>query len=169
MSEKQNDVIEVLTRDHRRLEALLSELTSTSEPQERRRLADELTVEVLRHSVIEERHLYPEVRRRVPGGTEIADKVIIDQTEVDKHLHRLATADLSGADFEPLVTSLMEDLDAHIRDEENYLFPSLTDHFESDDLVRLGERIESAKREAPGEGLTDRVRDHLGRDGPGRD
>jgi hemerythrin superfamily protein len=164
MTRKQNDVIEVLTRDHRRLEGLLSELTSTSEPQERRRLADELTVEVLRHSVIEERHLYPEVRRQIPGGDVLADKVLTDHAKIDKHLHRLATADLSGAEFEPLVTCLMEDLDAHIREEEHYLFPTLTDHFESEDLVRLGERIESAKREAPGEGLADRVRDHLGRD-----
>ncbi|MBC6457262.1 hemerythrin domain-containing protein [Actinomadura sp. HBU206391] len=163
MVEQRNDVIGVLTRDHRRFEELLSELRSTDEPQERRRLADELTIEVLRHSVVEERHLYPAVRRQVPGGDVIADKELTDHTEIDKLLHRLATADPSGVDFEPVVASLIDDINAHIRDEEHYLFPSLSDHFESDDLVRLGEQIESARREAPGAGLTDRVRDYLGR------
>jgi hemerythrin superfamily protein len=164
MVEQRNDVIGVLTRDHRRLENLLSELSSTAEPHERRRLADELTIELLRHTVVEERHLYPAVRRQLPGGDVIADKELTDHTEIDKLLQRLATTDPSGADFEPVLASLINDMSAHIHDEEHYLFPSLTDHFESEDLVRLGEQVESAKREAPGVGLAERVRDYLGRE-----
>jgi hemerythrin superfamily protein len=164
MVEQRNDVIGVLTRDHRRFEELLSELSSTAEPQERRRLADELTIQLLRHTAAEERHLYPAVRRQVPGGDVIADKELTDHTEIDKLLQRLATTDPSGADFEPVVASLNDDMSEHIRDEEDYLFPSLADHFESEDLIQLGEQVESAKREAPGVGLADRVRDYLRRE-----
>ena len=62
------DVTEILTADHREMIELLDQIEATTDPAERRALADAVTAEVMRHSVAEEMftsrgHLYPSVDR----------------------------------------------------------------------------------------------------------
>src|SRR3954453_23622214 len=60
MAEQQRDVIEVLEHDHREVEEMFAELESlrgaaSDEAKERRKdLADQVTIELVRHSVAEE-------------------------------------------------------------------------------------------------------------------
>jgi hypothetical protein len=60
MADKERDVIEVLEHDHREVEQMFAELESlrgapTDEAKERRKaVAEELTIELVRHSVAEE-------------------------------------------------------------------------------------------------------------------
>jgi len=70
MTEQQRDVIEVLEHDHREVEEMFSELeslrgASTDDDRTRRKeLAEQVTIELVRHSVAEEVLVYPEVERR---------------------------------------------------------------------------------------------------------
>ena len=71
MAEQQRDVIEVLEHDHREVEEMFSELetlrgASADDAMSRRKaLADQVTIELVRHSVAEEILVYPQVEDKV--------------------------------------------------------------------------------------------------------
>lgn len=114
-----------------------------------RRLADRLTMELIRHSVAEEEHLYPAVRRYVDGGDDLADKEIADHGEVERMLKELEDCQPGDGPFDTQILRLKNSVTAHVSDEENRLFPMLADVCSADTLEELGEKVRSAKQHAP--------------------
>ena len=186
MADHREDVIEILTRDHREVESMFDEFTGATEPAERRRIADDITIELVRHAIAEEMHLYPAVRRHVPDGDEIADKELSDHAGIERALKDLEEADAEDAEFDASMRRLIEEVTGHVEDEENRLFPQLAKYSAPEDLLELGDKVKSAKAMAPtrphpaapdrpplnkllapGAGLVDRVRDHLSGRGSG--
>jgi hemerythrin-like domain-containing protein len=182
MSSERRDVIEVLTHDHREVEELFAKLEGASpgDGQTRRDLMDDVTIELMRHSVAEEMYLYPAARKYLPDGDEIADKEIAEHATAEKTLKALEKADAAGAEFSTLLVELVSDVRMHIREEEQELFPALADKASLEELYELGDKVQAAKRRAPtrphpsapdrpplnkllapGAGFVDRLRDHL--------
>ena len=62
------DVIDELISDHQEALKLLDQITSITDPDQRRDLADTVISEVVRHSVSEEMYVYPAMREYVPDG-----------------------------------------------------------------------------------------------------
>lgn len=175
------NVIEELTADHREVEAMFdgfNQLPVGSE--QRREIADEFTIELVRHSVAEEMHLYPAVRRHVAGGDALADKELADHAAVEKHLKKLEGLGADHVEFDGLVTTIISEVTDHVRDEEDRLFPMLAEACSPEQLNDLGDKIRQAKKEAPtrphpsapstpplntllarGMGLVDRARDYV--------
>ncbi|MEV6793203.1 hemerythrin domain-containing protein [Streptomyces sp. NPDC051320] len=175
------NVIAELTTDHREVDELFAKIESqpVGDPQ-RRKLVDELTVELVRHSVAEEQYLYPAVREHVEGGDALADKELQDHAGVEEMLKDLEGRNADDSQFDHLVTKLKLEVTEHVRDEENRLFPLLAAACTPDALEDLGEKIRKAKKTAPtrphpsapdtppgnkilgpGTGLVDRARDLL--------
>ncbi|GGU38142.1 hemerythrin domain-containing protein [Streptomyces lavendofoliae] len=175
------NVIQELTTDHREVDALFTKLASLpADDEQRRELADELTMELIRHAVAEEMYLYPAVRRYVDGGDDLADKEIEDHSEVERMLKDLEGCRPGEAQFDALINRLQSTVTAHVADEENRLFPLLAESCSPQALDELGEKIRSAKKTAPtrphpaapdtppankllapGTGMVDRLRDML--------
>ena len=92
MAEEQRDVIEILEHDHREVEQMFAELESlrgaaTEEAKSRRKaLADQVTIELVRHSVAEEVLVYPQVEDKV--SAEEADHAREEHAEAEETLHR---------------------------------------------------------------------------------
>ncbi len=64
------DVIHELTTDHREVEEIFAQIEALPTGDKRRKdLADQATIELVRHSIAEEMHLYPAVRRHLPTAT----------------------------------------------------------------------------------------------------
>uniref|UniRef100_A0AAU2VDF5 Hemerythrin domain-containing protein n=1 Tax=Streptomyces sp. NBC_00003 TaxID=2903608 RepID=A0AAU2VDF5_9ACTN len=175
------DVISELTTDHREVDDLFLEIEkATPGSDERKRLADQLTIELVRHSVAEEQHLYPAVRKYVPGGDALADKEIADHGRVEEVLKSLEGLDADDPQFNHVIVKLRTEVEAHVRDEENNLFVRLRAVCPPGDLEELGDKIRTAKKLAPtrphpstpssppgnkllapGIGLVDRARDFV--------
>ncbi|TMV00148.1 hemerythrin domain-containing protein [Streptomyces sp. DASNCL29] len=175
------DVIEELTTDHREVDALLEELQAAAPgSSERKRLLDQVTIELVRHSVAEEEHLYPAVRRHLAGGDALADEEIADHSRVEKLLKELEGRGADAVDFDELVTKLKAEVTSHVQDEEQNLFVQLRHACDKDELSELGEKVRRAKKTAPtrphpsapdtppgnkllapGAGLVDRARDFV--------
>lgn len=178
MTGHEGNIIAELTADHREVEELFDTFRAL-DPEDhsrRRRVVDEFTTELVRHSVAEEQHLYPAVREHVPGGGPMADKELADHEEVERLLRQLEVADEADPRFDEMAAELVEQVSAHVKDEEENLFPALLAACPQDQLFELGDRIREAKRSAPtrphpsapdtrlataGAGLVDRVRDLL--------
>lgn len=175
------DVINELTADHREIDSLFTKIQAlpTGDPQ-RRKLADTLTMELVRHAVAEEEHLYPAVRRYVDDGDDIADKEISEHSEVERMLKELEDLQPDDGRFDTLMAELKRSVTAHMTGEESELFPVLAESCSGERLQQLGEFIRRAKETAPtrphpaapdtpplnkllapGLGMVDRVRDAL--------
>ncbi|MEU6011686.1 hemerythrin domain-containing protein [Streptomyces sp. NPDC047453] len=175
------NVIEELMADHREVEEIFGRIPSTAgQGQELRNLVDEVTIELVRHSVAEEQYLYPTVREHVEGGDRIADKELADHGRVEELLKQLERVNADDPQMSALLQQLMDEVAVHVEDEESNLFPLLRQACSSEMLVDLGEKVRRAKAMAPtrphpaapdtppvnkllapGVGLVDRARDFV--------
>ncbi|MEV4437098.1 hemerythrin domain-containing protein [Streptomyces sp. NPDC049555] len=173
------NVIEELTTDHREVESLFQRIQSLpAEDPQRRSLADQLTIELVRHSVAEEEYLYPAVRAHVDDGAALAEKEISDHARVERLLKDLESARPGEHAFEATLEQLREEVLQHVADEESRLFTLLQQACSAEQLDKLGDKIRRAKKTAPtrphpsapdrppankllapGAGLVDRARD----------
>ncbi|MFE2323819.1 hemerythrin domain-containing protein [Streptomyces sp. NPDC059385] len=175
------NVIEELMADHREVEEMFARIQAMAgQGQELRDLVDGVTIELVRHSVAEEQYLYPAVREHIEGGDRLADKEIQDHGRVEKILKKLEKMDTGDAQMSPVLQELMDEVAAHVQDEESNLFPMLRRTCSAEKLDELGDKVRRAKAMAPtrphpsapstppankllapGVGLVDRARDFV--------
>src|SRR5919107_3646898 len=104
MTDQQRDVIEVLEHDHREVEAMFAELeslrgASTEEEKSRRKtLTEQVTIELVRHSVAEEVIVYPNVEDKV--GEDEVEHAREEHAEAEETLKRLEKPDADDPGFE---------------------------------------------------------------------
>jgi DNA-binding NarL/FixJ family response regulator len=159
------NVISVLTRDHRRIVDLLVRLPMTHGTP-RRRLADELTSEIIRHAVADDRYLYPALSAVVPASAVDAARETGTHTRIEGLLADLAQAPPDSLTFDELVTKLVSEVDRETLHEEVDVFPWLARYGDPQMLIHLGEQIQAFKDTAvvektPAGGLAIRCSDRM--------
>jgi hemerythrin superfamily protein len=153
MADEQRDVIEVLEHDHREVEEMFAELeslrgASTDEAKKRRKdVADQVTIELVRHSVAEEVLVYPQVEKKV--STEEAERARKEHAEAEETLHRLEKLEADDPGFDDELATLMHEIREHIAEEEGQMFAHMRQVIDEDDLRQLGSRVEAFKKVAP--------------------
>src|SRR3954463_4079339 len=153
MSDQQRDVIEVLEHDHREVEQMFSELeslrgASTEEDKERRKtLTEQVTIELVRHSVAEEVLVYPQVEDKV--GAEEVEHAREEHAEAEETLQRLEKLDADDPAFDDELATLMGEIRHHIEDEEGEMFAHMRKAMDADELRKLGSSVEAFKKVAP--------------------
>jgi hypothetical protein len=174
------DVIDELITDHQEALQLLDRIASISDVDERRNLADIVISEIVRHSVSEEMYVYPAMREHLPDGEQVVEHDTQEHKELEEIMKALEGVAASDPQFDALVRQLTDKLRHHAQDEETEQFPRLRESVPRDELVRLREKVETAKKVAPtrphpdaphselfhkivgpGVGLVDRLRDKL--------
>jgi hemerythrin superfamily protein len=175
------NMIDELTGDHREVEEIFGRIQETIVgSQQLRDLVDEVTIELVRHSVAEEQYLYPAVREHIQDGDRLADKELADHSRVEQILKQLERMNTDDAQLSLLLQQLMDEVAAHVQDEENNLFPLLRQACTPEQLDDLGNKVRRAKAMAPtrphpsaptsptaskllapGVGLVDRARDFV--------
>jgi hypothetical protein len=153
MADEQKDVIEILEQDHREVEEMFAELeslrgASTEEEQERRKaVTEQVTIELVRHSVAEEVLVYPRVEDKV--SAEEAEHAREEHAEAEETLHRLEKLDADDPAFDDELATLMAEIRHHIADEEGEMFAHMRQVIDADELRVLGARVEAFKKVAP--------------------
>lgn len=140
-------IVSLLLEDHRIIERRLADLASSSLGA-RAELFWKLTDELIRHEVAEDVALYPFVRE-LPGGDQLADARIWEQSEAEAKLARMEGLDIAGSEFIAEFTNLKAAVQEHAHNEENEVFPLISRELRSEDQVRLAEQYRAAKRSAP--------------------
>src|SRR5436190_7089316 len=150
MSElSEQDVVDVLTADHREVETLIADIQGASTGGDRRDLADVLIAELVRHSVAEEMHVYPAMKKHLPDGEEAVAHDVEEHKELEKVMKELEAADPDGPGFLALVNELSDILRDHVQDEEKEQFPKLRAAVSRQELVDIAGKVETAKKAAP--------------------
>ena len=174
------DVIDELISDHQEALKLLDQIPSITDHDQRRDLADTVISEVVRHSVSEEMYVYPAMREYVPDGEQAVQHDNQEHQQLEEIMKQLEGVPASEPRFDALVGELTEKLRQHAQDEETEQFPQLRTYAPGEELVKLREKVDRAKKLAPtrphpgaphnelfhklvgpGVGLVDRLRDRL--------
>src|SRR3954470_8424424 len=129
------DVVDVLTTDHHEVLDLLQQIKVTTDPVERRDLADTVISELVRHSVAEEMFVYPAMRKHLPDGDEAVEHDTEEHKELEQTMKKLEAVDADDPEFSRLLDQLETILRDHVQDEEDEQFPQLRAHIPREDLV----------------------------------
>ena len=153
MADEQRDVIEVLEHDHREVEEMFTELESlrgaaTEEAKARRKaVAEQVTIELVRHSVAEEVLVYPRVDNKV--SSEEAERARKEHAEAEETLQRMEKLDADDPAFDDVLATLMREIREHIAEEEGQMFTHMRAVLDAEELRRLGASVEAFKKVAP--------------------
>lgn len=179
-SQSSDDVIDILTSDHRDVTALIGEIWSVADPMIRRDLTDTAISELVRHAVAEEMYVYPAMRKHLPDGEKAIEHDIEEHKQLERTMKQLEAVDVSSPEFDGALRQLETLLADHVRDEEAEQFPELRRRVPPEELTELADKVRTAKKLAPtrphpgapnselfhklvgpGVGMVDRLRDKL--------
>ncbi len=177
----EQDVLDLLTQEHREVEDLLDQLSMPGTREfDPRDIADVVIASLVRHSVAEEMYVYPAMREYLDDGEELVEHDIVEHQQLEESLKELEGLEPEDKRFVEVVDQLRAILADHVQDEEEEQFPRLRERIPADELVELRAKVELAEKLAPtrphpsaphselfhkvvgpGVGMVDRLRDAL--------
>jgi len=143
------DAVEFLIGEHRALEALFARfegLRGSNDGTAKEALVADVATELRVHAEIEEAVLYPAIRQALAEGDELANESLHEHGEVKDGLAEIEGMSADDAHFEARVTTLINDVRHHVKEEEGDILPKLRLSLGERTLQALGEELMTAKR-----------------------
>lgn len=144
-STKDTDAIALLKADHRAVEELFSRFEKTRSEAQKRKLAEQICMELAIHTTIEEEIFYPESQAEV-------EEDIINEAYVEHDGAKMLMAEIMAGSpddrfFDAKVMVLSEEVKHHVKEEEKRdgLFAQAKKA--GLDMKELGERLAARKKE----------------------
>jgi hypothetical protein len=141
---------DLLKQQHKNVMDLFKEVLEAEDPESRRQLCDQISLELQVHSKIEEEIFYPAVQALGDKGDEMVLEALEEHHVVDLVLGELPTVDPEDERFEAKMTVLHELVEHHKKEEEKEMF-KLAQKLGKEELDELGERMETRTEELKGE------------------
>lgn len=139
------NAIELLKKDHAVVADLFKNVEATKES-EHPAIFVKIKAELDVHAHIEEVIFYPKLKAE--GKKELVDIVlegIEEHHQVKMFLREISSLADESEKFEPKLTVLIEDVEHHVKEEEEEMFPMVEDQFDADVLDELGAAMEAEK------------------------
>jgi len=137
------DAFNLLKADHRKVEELFEELESAS-GQAKMRVFQQIKTELELHTHIEETIFYPALEK--PKQThDLTLEAYEEHNVVKKLLQELGRARTANEEWEAKAKVLQENVEHHVEEQENELFPKASSALGADEIETLGEQMEAEK------------------------
>ncbi len=148
------NALTLLKRDHTEIKAMLSDLEDTTERAEKTRTEGlaKMKHELGIHEAIEEEIFYPALKEH-PKTKDIALEGYEEHHVVDTIMGELEDVEPSDEVWMAKFSVLKENLEHHISEEEDEMFPKVEQVFEDEELQELGERMQERKEELQAEAV----------------
>ncbi len=140
------DLWQFIANEHTDIEELFRETfgaPDTGEP-DRSRMFEQLKLALDRHSRMEEAVFYPALQQYDETRHLIADALDAHH-EVREGLKELSQSDENGEDWIERLRELHEEVEAHMREEENEIFRAAQRVVDADEAEELRRRMEEMK------------------------
>jgi iron-sulfur cluster repair protein YtfE (RIC family) len=144
------DAIALLKEDHEKVAELFDEFEEVEESEgdkdEKVRLFEQIKEELETHTRIEETIFYPACEK----FEELKDMVkesLQEHKKVKMLLSELSSMNDNSEVFGTKVKELQDNVEHHVEEEEDDLFPKVLDEMSQDQIDLLGARMEAAKKE----------------------
>jgi iron-sulfur cluster repair protein YtfE (RIC family) len=147
------DILEHLEQEHRKVEKMIAELESTRTIEQREPILADLGDSLSKHMDVEEERIYPIIDERI-GASKAREAQKEHDTARDDVAQLVEQADSDG--FAAALAQFKADINHHVSEEENELFPQLREKA-ADDIAALGdpEQLEDeVEEDLADEGIT---------------
>lgn len=140
------DVITLLKSDHKTVKALLDQMEKTTDRAQktRERLFEKFRKEMSIHESIEEEFLYPEMKEHEETKDLILE-AYEEHRQADRLIAVLTASDVTDETWSAKLTLLKEDIEHHVKEEENELFPKMRKILDQAQLDTLGAKMSERK------------------------
>ena len=137
------DAFNLLKADHRKVEELFSQLESAS-GQAKMRVFEQIKMELELHTHIEEKIFYPALEK--PKQThDLTLEAYEEHDVVKKLLREMSKAKSANEEWQAKAKVLQENVEHHVEEEENELFPKAEAALSEEQIEALGEQMETEK------------------------
>jgi len=143
------DAVSLLEEQHREMEKLFEELETVSGVRKRKQfleIADKLAI----HATIEERDFYPAVRAKA------TEAILLESLEEHLGIKRVLTdllaVDVDDETFDAKVKVLKEQIEHHVEEEENDLFPKVRQLLDAATSIAIAQQMTATQEELIAEG-----------------
>ena len=110
------DAIELLKKDHRKVEELFAAFLQVEDSEEQREeIFQDIQTELSAHAEVEEKAFYPALQGEIP---EQVDESLQEHAEVKELLAELLDIDFEDEGFDSKFTALMKAVQHHVEEEE---------------------------------------------------
>ncbi len=143
---REQDAIQILTDDHRRVEQLFGEFENAGDDATKEEFARRICTELKVHSMLEEEILYPALRRKIEDAD--LDEALVEHDGAKLLINEIEAGSAADSFFEAKVKVLKEQIEHHIEEEEsdkNNLFAQA--RATNIDLNALADRMVARKAE----------------------
>ncbi len=140
------NALELLKQDHEKVAKLFEQVEATEDKKKHQQLFAQIKTELDTHAYIEESVLYPALEEH----EELKDITLeaYEEHKQVKTLLREITALSEGSErFDAKLKVMMENVEHHVEEEENEMFPKVQKVFDRAQLDQLGQELELAKKE----------------------
>ncbi|SPM29556.1 hemerythrin domain-containing protein [Mycobacterium terramassiliense] len=112
-------------------------------------MVNNLIIAESQHEAIEEQFFWPAVRRAIENGDALADKAIEQEQAGKKLLQRLEDGTPGDPDYHEALREFIKAGREHIAYEQDVVWPQVEAVLSRDELEKIGEKLETAKKVAP--------------------
>ena len=140
------NALELLKQDHQKVAELFKQVEATEDRKKHQQLFEQIKTELETHTYIEETVLYPDFEKH----EELKDITLeaYEEHKQIKTLLREITALSEGSErFDAKLKVMGENVEHHVEEEENEMFPQVKQLYERAQLDQLGQQLEAAKKE----------------------
>jgi len=148
MAENDEDVIELLQRQHREIRELFAAL-ETADGDRRRDLFHDLVRLLAVHETAEELVVHPEIRDLEPAAAPVVEARLGEEHRAKELLTTLQKMGPEADGFDTLLVQLREDVLAHAEHEEREEFPLLRAHRPPERLRAMAATVKVAEAVGP--------------------
>jgi hemerythrin superfamily protein len=149
------DALELLESQHREVESLFSEIEETEDHEDKLALFGELADALAAHATIEEKLFYPAAYAN--ATQELLAEAVEEHLAAKRILADLLTMSPGDEQFDAKVKVLKEQIEHHVDEEEDELFPQVRETLAAEELEALGEQMEELFDKALEQGAADDV------------
>ena len=139
------DAIKLLKDDHEKVKGLFRTFEKARSEDRKKKLADEIMMELEIHSQIEEEIFYPAVREKM-GEDELVAEATEEHHVVDVLMQEIKQLEPSDERFEAKMTVLIENVEHHIEEEEKEMLPDAKKKL-GKEVEALGDQMEQRKQQ----------------------
>jgi hemerythrin superfamily protein len=138
------NAIELLKKDHREVKGWFEEYEETTTDDEKAELSSKICLALKVHAQIEEEIFYPQAREAV-ANDDLLNEALVEHAGAKQLIGQIESMTVGDQLYDAKVKVLGEQINHHVEDEEEELFPQVEDC--DLDLDELGKKMAARKAE----------------------
>jgi hemerythrin superfamily protein len=140
------NALELLKEDHEKVADLFEEAEDSDDQGQKERTFERIKTELETHTYIEETVFYPALEKH-EELKDLVKEAYEEHRQVKKLLTEIAALAEGSEKFDAKLKVMKENVEHHVEEEENELFPKVRSVFDDKKLEALGRELAAAKQD----------------------